>query len=96
MINELLYCTSGCLIYSGILLGIIQEYYLQLTVAEKGKSVLFSGVSLIILNTHQRRLYTKTKHSPGFFLCFVWLDVYVCVLFVLEKNIGNVVGVNLE
>lgn len=97
MIDKLLYCTSGCLTYSGILLAIIQEYYLHLTVAEKGKSVFFSGVALDILNTHQRRLYTQTKHTPGFFfLCLVWFDVYVCALFVLEENIGNVVGVNLE
>lgn len=87
MIDKLLYCTSGCLTYSGILLAIIQEYYLQLTVAEKGKSVFFSGVALDILNTHQRRLYTETKHTPGFFfLCLVWFDVYVCALFVLERK----------
>lgn len=67
MIDRLLYCTSGYLTYSGILLAIILEYYLQLTVAEKRKSVFFSGVSLDILNTHQRRLYSKRKYTPGFF-----------------------------
>lgn len=79
MIDGLLYCTSGCLTYSGILLAIIQEYYLTLTVAEKGKSVFFSGVSLDILSTHQRSLYSKTKYTLDFFfLCLVWLDVYLC------------------
>lgn len=79
MIDGLLYCTSGCLTYSGILLAIIQEYYLTLTVAEKGKSVFFSGVSLDILSKHQKSLYSKTKYTLDFFF-FVWFGLMcICV-----------------